>query len=111
MEQTKEIIPKIVEKHGKMYPDSVTKKMVLNAKHLYKKVLSAFAWEDLFEASFEQLCCFCGGIPARLEFIHVIFELFDKGDLKFRKEAFEMVKRIKVAMKMTQELKEDGRCI
>jgi len=108
MEDISQLIPKIVEKHGEMYPNSVTKKMVLNTKHLHKKVLSAFTWEDLFEASFEDLSTFCSGIPARIEFIHVVFELFDKGDSKFRKEAFEMVKRINVAMKMTQELKEDG---
>lgn len=108
MEQTTELIHQIVEKYGEMYPNSITKKMVLNTKHLYKKVLSAFVWEDLFKASFEQLCIFCGGIPARIEFLHVVFELFDKGDLQFRKEATSMVTRTKVAMKMTQELKQDG---
>lgn len=108
MEQNKDIIQKIIEKQDEMYPNSTTKKKVVNTKHLYKKVLSTFIWEDLFKASFEKLLTFCNGIPARIEFIHVVFEIYDMGDLKFREEAFGMVKRIKVAMKMTEELKEDG---
>jgi hypothetical protein len=108
MEETKDLIHQIVEKYGEVYPNSITKKMVVNIKNMYKKVLSAFVWHELFEASFEQLCLFCGSIPARIEFIHVIFELYDKGNHKFRNEALNMVKKIKVAMKMTKELKEDG---
>lgn len=98
----------IIQTSNELYPDSITKKPMVNAKHLFKRLCSAFTYKSLFEANCEELLVFCGGIPARIEFIHSIFETYDKGDLTFRKEAKSMVKRIHVAMKMSKELAEEG---
>lgn len=101
-------LTKVIQISGELYPNSTTKKPMVNAKHLFKRLCSAFTYEKLFDASCEELLSFCGGVPARIEFIHSIFEVYDNGDSKFREEAKNMVKRILVAMKMSKELAEDG---
>lgn len=104
---TNDILLKIIEKSSQLYPDSTTKKAMINAKNLYKRLLSAFTLEQLLNSTSEILD-FCGNIPARLEFIHALFEIFDKGDDTFRNEALSLVKRSKTAMKMTKEMMEQG---
>ena len=101
-------LDKVIQISGELYPDSITKKPMVNAKHLFKRLCSAFTYDKLFEASCEELLSFCGEVPARIEFIHSIFETYDMGDSKFRDEAKSMVKRILIAMKMSKELAEDG---
>jgi integrase len=98
----------VIQTSNKLYPESITKKPMVNAKHLFKRLCSAFTGNELFEASCEELLLFCGGVPARFEFVHSIFENYDGGDSTFRGEAKSMVKRIRVAMKMSKELAEDG---
>lgn len=98
----------VVQTSNELYPESITKKRMVNAKNLFKRLSSAFTKNELFEASFDELVSFCGSIPPRIEFIHSIFETYDKGDTKFRDEAKNMVKRINVAMKMSKELADDG---
>lgn len=98
----------VIQTSNELYPGSITKKPMVNAKHLFKRLCSAFTYENLFDASCEELLVFCGGVPARIEFIHSIFETYDKGDSTFREEAKSMVKRILIAMKMSKELAEEG---
>ena len=98
----------VVQTSNELYPEFITKKPMVNAKNLFKRLSSAFTKNKLFEASYEELFSFCGDVPARIEFIHSIFETYNKGDIKFRDEAKNMVKRIHVAMKMSKELAEDG---
>ena len=101
-------LQKVIEISNELYPDSTTKKPMVNAKHLYKRLCSAFTGNELFNANCDDLLSFCGGVPARLEFIHSIFETYNNGDSTFREEAKNMVKRILVAMKMSKELAEEG---
>ena len=74
----------VVQTSNELYPESITKKPMVNAKNLFKRLSSAFTENELFEASYEELHSFCGSVPARIEFIHSIFETYDKGDTKFR---------------------------
>jgi integrase/recombinase XerD len=98
----------VIQTSNELYPESITKKPMVNAKHLFKRLCSTFTYNNLFETSCEELLSFCGGIPARIEFIHSIFEVYDNGDSKFRDEAKSMVKRIHVSMKMSKDLAEEG---
>ncbi|MGL5962530.1 MAG: site-specific integrase [Cetobacterium sp.] len=109
MESTNDILLKIIEKTSQLYPDSTTKKALINAKNLYKRVFSAFTLDQLLSSTtYNEIIDFCGNIPARLEFIHSLLEIYDKGDETFRNEASSLVKRSKTAMKMTKELLEQG---
>jgi integrase len=81
---------------------------MVNAKHMYRRLCSAFEPSKVFEASYEDLLAFCDGIPARIEFVHSVFEVYESGDEKFRFEACSAVKRIRVAMEMTKEMLQDG---
>jgi integrase len=110
MESTNDILLKIIEKTSKLYPSDVSNtKALVNSKNLYKRVLSAFTLDQLLNsATYNEIIDFCGNIPARLEFIHSLFETFDKGDDTFRTTASSLVKRSKTSMKMTKELLEQG---
>ena len=110
MESTNDILLKIIEKTSELYPTSISKtKALVNAKSLYKRVLSAFTLDQLLNSTtYNEIIDFCGNIPARLEFIHSLLELYDKGDHTFRNKASSLVKRSKTSMKMTKELLEQG---
>lgn len=121
MQSTNDILLKIIEKTSELYPDYVSKALapcdsssrstqrLVNAKSIYKRVLSAFTLDQLLNStSYNEILDFCGNIPARLEFIHSLLETFDKGDITFRNEASSLVKRSKTSMKMTKELLTQG---
>lgn len=102
-------IPKVVQKLAELYPESITKKPTVNAKHLYKRVRAAFVDDAaLFDASYEDLVLFCNDVPARIEFLHAVFESADAGDRQFREAAKNIVKRIVTAMNMTKEMADAG---